>query len=412
MKNKRRNTVIFVLVMGLTVLSCSSGQLLSPTATHSASRPATATKVPVDTNTPKPTKTQAPTKPLPLAFLTDGSDSWQITSITFEDSATISSEKVDAADGLKYLKIIFNSPKHKLLPFPTEPNSTDPDYSQVYVGDSLGNTYNVVSDQVDLVTGQDGSTSYGDSALYFDNMPEDSTGLRLFFADLSPVEIKNPAATAAAPARTSVPPTETSNTKGNLFSEDFSSNENGWVTGEESTDGGSVKRTIADGKYTINMNSKQDYFYVLTPIPVFSGSNFGLSIEATLLEGTFLPGNMTLEISTRQMDGISGRQYNFILMDDGSSTLDLWPDDNYQNVSSLWTQDANPLFQLEKGITKAIAIVMDGPNISAFVDGEKIDAVTDATVSGAGVTSLGLCLYNPGDSVSIAFDNLKIDKLP
>ena len=418
MKTHRYNPAIFILVMSLTILSCSTGQLLEPTKTPTATIPPTVTKAPKATRTPLPTKTMSPTATAVPAILTDGSDSWPISTITMENSAPIGDQDVAAEEGMVYLKIVFNNPDHKLLPFPKLPGSTDVDYSKIYISNSQGEKYSAVTDRLSLIIGVDGTVTFDDLSLWFQPMPAGSNGFQLFFADLDPIDLGNSGTKAVSGGKDqggsqTVAPTAAPVVSGNIFSDDFSSNVNGWETGEESTDGGTVNRTIVDGQYNISMNSNQDYYYVLTSIPVFSGDNFTLTIDATVLDSTVTPGNMSLELGMRQMDGLSGRQYNFILMDDGASWLDLWPNDNSQDVVSLWSQTApNSSFELQKGVKKTISIVMDGPNISAAVNGNKIDSVTDTTVTGAGGTSLGICLYNAGETVSLALDNLKIQEMP
>jgi hypothetical protein len=418
MKTHRHNPAILIFVMSLTILSCSTGQLLGPTKTATATIPPTATITPRATMTPVPTKTMAPTSTPAPAILTDGSDSWPISTVTMENSAPIGDQDVSAEEGMAYLKIVFSNPEHKLLPFPTLPGSTETDYSTVSIRNAQGEKYIVVSDRLDLTFGLDGSITLGDISLYFQSMPEGSKNFQLFFANLDPIDLGDSGTKAVSGGKDqggskTIAPTAVPVVSGNSFVEDFSSNIKGWDTGDESTERGTVKRAIVDGKYNISMTGKQDYYYVLTSIPVFSGDNFTLTVDATVLDSTVTPGNMSLEISMRQMDGLSGRQNNFILMDDGASWLDLWPNDNSQDVVSLWSQTApNSSFELKKGVKRTISIVMNGPNISATVNGNKIASVTDTTVTGAGGTSLGICLYKAGETVSLALDNLKIQEMP
>jgi hypothetical protein len=416
MQKYQRNFIIVFIIVSVTILSCSTGQLLGPSLTPSASITPAASPTPSLTETPIPTQTNMPTEtPLP-AILADGTNSWPISLITMENSAPIGDQDVAAENGQVYLKIVFSNPNHKLLPFPNLPGSTDSDYSKVSIHDNQGNKYIVVSDRLDLTIGLDGTVTLSDLSLWFQSMPAGSSGFQLFFADLAPIDLGNGGNKPVAAGKNQgggqvIPPTAPSTSSGASFSEDFSSNAKGWETGEESTDGGTVKRTILDGKYDISMTSKQDYYYVLLPIPAFSGENYSLTIDATVLESTVTAGDMTLEFSMRQVDGVSGRQYNVILGDDGSSTLDLWPNDNYQDVISLWNTPANSLFKLEKGVNKNISIRMDGPKISASSDGRIISSVTDTTVAGEGGINLGICLYNAGQSLRIVFDNLSIQEI-
>jgi hypothetical protein len=418
MKTNRHNPAIFILVMSLTILSCSTGQLLEPTKTPTATMPPTARMSPTATLTPVPTMTMAPTATEMPAILTDGSSNWPISTITMENSAPIGDQDVAAEAGMMYLKIVFSNPDHKLLPFPNLPGSTDVDYSKIYISNSQGEKYSAVTDRLSLLIGVDGTVNFDDISLWFQPMPAGSNGFQLFFADLAPIDLGNSGTKVVSGgkdqgASQTIAPSAAPVVTGNSFVEDFSSNVNKWETGEESTDGGTVNRAIVDGQYNISMSANQDYYYVLTSIPVFSGDNFTLTIDATVLDSTVTPGNMSLEISMRQMDGLSGRQYNFILLDDGASWLDLWPNDNSQDVVSLWSQTApNSSFELQKGLKKTISILMNGSNISATVNGNKIASVTDTTVTGAGGTSLGICLYNTGETVKLALDNLKIQEMP
>jgi len=212
-----------------------------------------------------------------------------------------------------------------------------------------------------------------------------------------------------ADAQASVPTTLPTG-GGTLFSDDFSSNANEWEIGMESDERQDTKREIADGKYVITMTSKDDYCVTYTYLPAFQGDNFILTMDVTVLKSTALPGDMYLELNLREGDS-AWTHYAFTLYNDGSSDLDLWPTGEFEDNVSLWESSASQAFALEQGVKKSITMEMNGPKITASVDGKVISTVTDSTLD-AGSVSIILGLTEPGHSLAVAFDNIVIQAIP
>lgn len=196
-----------------------------------------------------------------------------------------------------------------------------------------------------------------------------------------------------------------------LFSEDFSSNEKGWSVGSEDLINGVITREIANGRYLMRMKSSKPFCFSVTNVPIFTGNNFSFSIDATIIKSPVSTGQMTLGFSLRGNDEQVGSHYLLTLMDDGTSYLDLWPTENFEDIVSLWSHPATNQFALAEGATNSIKIEMKGSKISAFFNGQKIDSVIDSTIGKAGTITFYLGLNEP-DEFEIEFDNLEIKDVP
>lgn len=197
-----------------------------------------------------------------------------------------------------------------------------------------------------------------------------------------------------------------------LFQDDFSSNGKGWDVGIESDDYGDLNSAMTDGQYVMTLMGKQEYYFVITPIPDFSAKDFILSMDVTILESAVGAGNMSLELSVREADGVNGRHYSFSLFNDGTSSGEVWPTKNYQDVIEFWSREANSAITLKKGVTNTISLDINGSTFTLYVNGQKIKEVTDTTINETGDISFNLGLDQPNESLTIAFDNLTITAIP
>jgi hypothetical protein len=202
-----------------------------------------------------------------------------------------------------------------------------------------------------------------------------------------------------------------SSTGTRTYREDFALNMNNWEIGKDIDDFGEITREFRDGKYRVSMTSLMDYYASITTIPVISAKDFILTFDVTVIESTFTPGNMHLMLNFREVDGLSGRHYCLNLLDDGSAYLDLWPTENWQDIVTLWSHDPNRLFAFSNGVTNTISIEVNGSTITVFVNGEKVDSVTDTIINDQGTISIGLLLYKTNEKVGIEFDNLIIQEI-
>jgi hypothetical protein len=204
------------------------------------------------------------------------------------------------------------------------------------------------------------------------------------------------------------PPAATGNY---LFQDDFSSNNKGWETGEENSEYGDIDRQIANGQYVITMEGKQEYHFAINSIPDVKANNFRFSIDSTILESDVTAGNLSIEVSFREVDGVDGKHYSISLYDDGTYSADVWPTGDWQSIVDLWErQDSNDI-KLDTGIKNTIVIEANGPVVTLFVNGKQIDTFTDSTINEKGDLSLNLGLDQPDEHLKIAFDNLTIQEI-
>jgi hypothetical protein len=197
-----------------------------------------------------------------------------------------------------------------------------------------------------------------------------------------------------------------------LFQDDFSSNDTGWDVGVESDEYGELNSAITDGQYVMTLNGKQNYFFVITSIPDFSAKDFVMSMDVTVLESAVASGNMSLEFSVREADGVNGKHYSFRLFNDGTSSGEVWPTDKYQDIVEFWSREANSAITFNKGVTNTISFEANGTTFTLYVNGQKINEVTDPTINEAGDISFNLSLDRSNEAMTIAFDNLIITTIP
>ena len=197
-----------------------------------------------------------------------------------------------------------------------------------------------------------------------------------------------------------------------LYQDDFSSNGNDWRTGKQSSDYGETNRAIVDGQYVLTMMGKQDYYFAVNSIPNFSGKDFIISMDVTILESAISRGDLSLEISLREVDGINGKHYSFSLFNDSSSSGEVWPTEKYTSIIEFWNRESNDAIKLDKGITNNISVEANGTTLTLYVNGQMINTVTDTTITDGGEISINIGLNKPNQSLTIAFDNLTIKSIP
>jgi hypothetical protein len=162
----------------------------------------------------------------------------------------------------------------------------------------------------------------------------------------------------------------------------------------------------------MTLTGKQKYYFVITPVPDFSAKDFVLSMDVTILESAVGTGNMSLEYSVREADGVNGKHYSFSLFNDGTSTGEVWPTKEYQDAVTLWSHEPNSAITLKKGVTNTILLKVNGSVFTLYFNGQKIKEVTDPTINETGNISLNLGLDKPNETLKIAFDNLTITTIP
>jgi hypothetical protein len=228
------------------------------------------------------------------------------------------------------------------------------------------------------------------------------------------------AAPPAAPTRDQVAapvvqPTEAEKTieEGELiFYEDFSSNDMGWETGQDSDAYSSESEEIRDGQYVASMTAKQDYAFAILSLPDFRADDFRWSTDMTVLDSTATADNLMIEFSFREADGVSGKHYSFMLYSDGTSSGEVWPDSSWQNSGYLWENVFDNAIDLSTGITNTVSVEADGPDFTFSINGIPLQTATDDTILEDGSMSIVLGLMKAGESLTIAFDNITVRNIP
>ena len=197
-----------------------------------------------------------------------------------------------------------------------------------------------------------------------------------------------------------------------LFQDDFSSNANGWIEDTRSDQYGELTREVVDGKYRMSLTAKQDYFWAITSIPDFRGKDFKFSIDVTILDTNVTPGNLILQFSLREADGVNGKHYAFEFHNDGTFFGEVWSSSSWESAVEILDPRSSSAIQLEPGITNTFAIEAVGNLFTLYINNEELASITDATINETGNISINLGLDNADQSVTLEFDNLTIQGKP
>ena len=384
-RNRASLTVVLVICM-LMLLSCGIGPIFSQTATPTS--PATATPPPVPTITP--TATELPTA-------------------TSEPTATPQSFAIQNVKFQDYKQTC----------------NTDVDINSVN-GDSLGIKVNTTLTMINggwaiFCWGAKhtwiGTLTYAGYTFASDakdplQFRVDETEGYVYIHGTGTVTLPDKSVVALGSAASNVQVSQGTTPGGAVLLKDtFDSNAAGWKVGKTSDASGDQNIQVVDGKYRVDMTAKQDYFFVVSEVPDFSAQDFIFSVDTTILASTATYGNLEFGFTIREADGVAGKRFEFLFHNDGNYDINLWPSSDYQSIKELRKGDLGSV-KLEKGVTNNFAIEANGSTFTLFINGNKIDSFTDATINEAGSMSLWLGLDKSGESATMEFDNLTIRKIP
>jgi hypothetical protein len=232
----------------------------------------------------------------------------------------------------------------------------------------------------------------------------------------TPTPIPPTATLTATP--TAVPPTSTSTStavpptptfvveSGILYQEDFSSNANGWKTGKEIKDGGSVEKNVTDGQYVVTLSSTSEYFSALIAVPNFSGKDFVMSMDATILETTMrnIPNGLWLSFDVRSSDP---DYYSFAFFM-GDFRLIRSKGSKFKDDVLLWDWTTLNDLNLKQGATNTFKFEVNETNFTLYLNDQKIKSATDDTLNESGEVDFIVLLADVNETLTIAFDNLII----
>lgn len=189
-----------------------------------------------------------------------------------------------------------------------------------------------------------------------------------------------------------------------ILTEDFTTNDRGWWTGQESSDFSDREAQIVDGKYRISMTSKRDVFWPVR-IPQVTAANFWLGLEATIMDNP--PDNAGFSIVFRANQ--NGDFYRVRFDNNNQYLVQLRVNEEWQTISGSLSEGN---IQLAEGIANTFGLLVQGTELSLYANGQQLTTLTDSTLSGSSGISLGLNLSEADQTLTVDFDNIVIKEAP
>ncbi len=194
-------------------------------------------------------------------------------------------------------------------------------------------------------------------------------------------------------------PNNSSNTGSEtLFADHFDSDTKGWGTGQFEDEYSQNEATLADGKYTIKVTSKQSA-YVQKTLPRLEFADFTLTVEAT------------------PKDDVAGYSYGVAFRDNGSQNYSIEIDNKGLYAVFLFDEkwkklkDWSSTPAIKPGQTNQIMVTAIGSSLTFAVNGEELTSLEDETLTQGKIGLLVDMLSAKGQSASVDFDNLVITSL-
>lgn len=209
-----------------------------------------------------------------------------------------------------------------------------------------------------------------------------------------------PESTATLPPPTADP--------GILYQDDFSTNDNGWETGVVPSDGGTVEMDVVDGQYVVTISSKREYFSALLSVPNFSAKDYIASMDVTVLDTTVtnITDGLWLSFDARA-NGPQYYSYSFFMGDSQFIRSNTW---ETKDDVILWDWTNLDALNLNKGVTNRFKFEINGSDFALYLNDEKINSATDDGLDQPGEMSFTVLLAEANQTLTIAFDNLLIEK--
>jgi hypothetical protein len=192
-------------------------------------------------------------------------------------------------------------------------------------------------------------------------------------------------------------PTPRNSSGGVAFADDFSADNNDWWVGVSESEGGKIRREIADGVYRVGISADKDWTWWITP----SGrvlSDFGLQADFHKVSSVYNEAYGLTFCSSE-----AGRYY-FLISPFGKFHLYAW-DEARQEAQTLIDWTAHGAIRREGPNTLRVMRRDEGP-IELFVNDQLVAALSDQRLppGEAGVT---FALYEQGQELQVEVDNFK-----
>jgi len=188
-----------------------------------------------------------------------------------------------------------------------------------------------------------------------------------------------------------------------VFQDDFTTNANQWWTGESSASLADWTFNLADGRYRMQVEAKDNVLLrTLSPLPA-NLRDFWLSADVTLVETSGVgPGDISACFSFRETDG---DYYRVAFNNENQYWIDMWQGGDWTTIKP---RTDNLAVNLDPGASNNFAMLVQGSEITLYANGQTLGTATDTTLSGLGKIELGVGFDEAGQTATVDFDNLII----
>ncbi|MCQ3974077.1 MAG: hypothetical protein DPW09_11575 [Anaerolineae bacterium] len=191
-----------------------------------------------------------------------------------------------------------------------------------------------------------------------------------------------------------------------VFEDDFNSNVNGWDEDEGNDTFAKYKTQVSDGKYRISIHSNQGVIHRESPANLQS-KDFQMSVEATVVEADAGPGEASIALGFRE--NAQGDYYALEFYNNGMYKLSVRKDEKWKMVQQ---GSSSKAFSLSPGVSNVFGVTAVGSTFTFYANEQKLDSVTDATLTGAGEVALAVSLNKKDQVLAVDFDNLRVKEIP
>lgn len=183
-----------------------------------------------------------------------------------------------------------------------------------------------------------------------------------------------------------------------IFGDDFSSNRNKWGVGEFNDEVGNfIGAYFIGGKYILVIRSQRDIMQRFQ-LPDLLVTDFILSVDASISESS---SSAAIAISFRENNN---NFYRIAFSNSGVYDVSLHKDRSWKTIHSGTFNNVS----MDDGAVNTFAILVSGSDFTIFVNGQKLDVVSDSTLANSGLVGLASILDQGGQRSTVEFDNLVI----
>ncbi len=176
---------------------------------------------------------------------------------------------------------------------------------------------------------------------------------------------------------------------------------NGWPTGEYADDSIARRnRELVAGVYSLSVVTEQGW---LAPelLGIDVGSDFHLAVDATRRTGG------SDAVCGLMFAGAAGNPRAALLISDLDGGFRVYRADAEHNESESLI-DLTPSAAVHSGAVNRLAVLVEGPSLVLFVNGERVGEVSDTRVGSVEQVGLVVGTWDAGGSATCEFDNFEV----